>query len=1662
MCRIPYIVNTINDSGLDEKYISLATKAHRNVIEYLLNNNLVFYTENEGKKRLFLKHENIDNPVILELLKSENLYDDDENKSVIKFFNTEIKGKPYTYIGINVFNSPSRIDKLKQETEQLKVDKTSDDVFYEELFTLPSITNINTHLEGLINKDSANVLEKFTDEIVVKLRAYENSLENVSDNYQLAVSKSEIKKIINGLENKDNVAIIKGVDNYVRSSVNKLNYLSQLFFGATNEYINRQKNRLASLEEKLEQSPDNKFLQVEVARVKRMIEFPPKSIKERLKEVEIKRKSNTLQDRKDVEIELRDINDLLQQGRYYYHLFDNLSSLYSDVMLLDGNEKDIDKFNKRKLSDKIVEYVEQYNENNKTELDANKIGELIFNTEGNLSLDKLDDYLLNNGVKNVSDFVYSFNTLLSNLSKNKKTFLQALKDSINQASVLKENMNDLYVDVFTSTFYPEYKEKMKAFRTKAKNDGEEDYLNTKYFLEVEDFKKIVKVALKDVGVVSHYMRETIGLNDQITQMMTGFIKDRFSEVLRKNVKENAEFEKVRKQANLDKLSRKDREKLFDKFKVKVKKIAINRFGKIQHILTLNEQEKTLPLEEQNALLENRMREENVSKKNIEKGISYQPIEMFNETYYVQMLDEEDILKEYDDFSYRNEKTIFNQFLNKKVREIFKKFPIVSLKNNKLEDVLQQLKEIDKEYKTNISSKFVKEKIDYITTLPFLEPTSLFKNIISDKKVDLDAIKNTIQSELYNSFYKERLQNKDVVETKTILREKKLIRTNEEGKLDFNYSGIENSLEIKRNFKSLVNERDNIGNQESKYTALDFQVKSNMDSIFGIERTNLEGNKEKKILVEKFDELTNQFYFDYLIYEEREKGWKLKEGVKEDVVKFFTKKGELLDFNSRYKIGGEKAFIHDKDALSKYNSLSSLPNQEKNIYDVLLKYKEEINSKLGNKRFYGLFNIPRIEEETFLQGLKKKGEGVINSLDVTYKENTIPKTRYNYETKQLEYLDADDNVVEEKDAARVAKERYGVDGKMVESVNIEYQDYIPPFKREKDLLFTFSKMNEHANNYSLRTTLLPKINTVRTLYSGDEKAGIRKRKAYKLSGDGKRVLDKNTGEEVKVDAEKLTENFEVFIKDVLYGVSKKEYSLALGNVKIDMHKLVTNITGLSAYQALALNFTSMPANHFISTISNYSEAAMGRNFDKKIFRETYKELFVSPSQIKTYIADWSKNNFTDKSKLSQLAVLFDVVQGEVMDNKGVVHRERLAEKFLTDIWMSTSNATEYTNQLLTMVSLMKGWKQKDENGEVVMKRNEKGELVESTLYNSVIHKEGELVEFEDWVDEDVKTKFTSLVQTINRQLHGNYKDADKNLLNRTWFGRLGLLFKRWIYNTWMARFQGEQLDWESYTIEEGYYKTYLSKLTSSYKDIFEKHGMKGFVEKDVAPQYFKALGSVFLKTGTEAIRSGVKNIPLVSSIKGYKELFNNKKYEDWVFGEDVSERQKRAIERTSADLGIIIQSMFIGFLIHLAAEGEDDEETKVVLKWLEFYAFKMQSEMQFYTPFFYLPTQGLPGSYTIDTVQRFAKDPLTMTRMIDVNLGLVRDLIDVSMFNEEGDLEFDWAANDIYERSGKGYEKGDYKIAKKLERSVVAPYYQVMRLLSPEQQLQYMDLVFKNN
>jgi hypothetical protein len=44
----------------------------------------------------------------------------------------------------------------------------------------------------------------------------------------------------------------------------------------------------------------------------------------------------------------------------------------------------------------------------------------------------------------------------------------------------------------------------------------------------------------------------------------------------------------------------------------------------------------------------------------------------------------------------------------------------------------------------------------------------------------------------------------------------------------------------------------------------------------------------------------------------------------------------------------------------------------------------------------------------------------------------------------------------------------------------------------------------------------------------------------------------------------------------------------------------------------------------------------------------------------------------------------------------------------------------------------------------------------------------------------------------------------------------------------------------------------------------------------------------------------------------------------------------------------------------------------------------------------------------------------------------------------------------------GYKKGDLKINKLAQKSIIAPYWQIVKLANPDQQLQYLEMVNKNS
>ena len=159
------------------------------------------------------------------------------------------------------------------------------------------------------------------------------------------------------------------------------------------------------------------------------------------------------------------------------------------------------------------------------------------------------------------------------------------------------------------------------------------------------------------------------------------------------------------------------------------------------------------------------------------------------------------------------------------------------------------------------------------------------------------------------------------------------------------------------------------------------------------------------------------------------------------------KGELSDFTPLLKIGSNEAFQYDNEALSKYNNLQNTNDTLlKEFYSTISTIKKEANDEAANKRIYGTPRVLAGDESTVYDKMKQlaswKGVGEFaKKLSIGYKEDSVAKQRYNKDEGKYEFLDENDNVVEEAQAARISKTKYGVDRNPIDEVGLQYTEYI---------------------------------------------------------------------------------------------------------------------------------------------------------------------------------------------------------------------------------------------------------------------------------------------------------------------------------------------------------------------------------------------------------------------------------------------------------------------------------------------------------------------------------------------------------------------------------------------------------------------------------------------
>lgn len=705
--------------------------------------------------------------------------------------------------------------------------------------------------------------------------------------------------------------------------------------------------------------------------------------------------------------------------------------------------------------------------------------------------------------------------------------------------------------------------------------------------------------------------------------------------------------------------------------------------------------------------------------------------------------------------------------------------------------------------------------------------------------------------------------------------------------------------------------------------------------------------------------------------------------------FFYKTGELVTVADRY-------------ILPTYNG------KYVKYFNQLYELYQEHNKLLGKQRLkHGI--IPQIEKA----GIEELSEitGKTKSLLTSIYEWFVDA--YNSIKEAWKALNNDPEFNEEK---KSTFELEYLNGDKVKSVAVQYNKILDNQENvEWDLGFSVGAYAFMVNKNQVLKQYDPQMKVITSIIKGDIVLGMQQRQAKKTDIFN-RVIKRRKGrtddEEnfKRVIAENLNAKIIEFIDDMVYNES--DY-LTFGLGKITSKGLESTLSKYVAYTNLAFGITGMLSNLSNGKISTYLEAIQGKYFTLDEYWEAEKEYYKNSAN---HFKDFMTSDLKDKSKIGQLLVILDAIQGEYLDDfQSVLQKKKWSDAPNTALFF-TQNGAEHYIQTVNMIAMLKA----------------------EGLWDSIEYKEGKVLEFT--ADEWKKLKeFQGKLHSVNKRLNGAYSKIDKARLQRRWFGRLLLTFRKYIWQMYKARFGSERLDIESGDLVRGYVSSYYEQLIKDLKS-----------NQSVA---WKAMRGV-KQLGLDTRRFALGTVNTLS----FNQLNKNKYYKKLYSYDGMSEEQiaeaRRYIAEVSMYSVLTLVAAFLGSL------EDDDEEKGILLGNLELLAKRQRNDMGAFLPtMLNVPVGGDIGLFnTFDFIRKTVSSPIPAMRSMDNSISVLSQLTGL----EYKDGQFNATFNDVYERSGMGYEKGDYKITRKLEKSIVSPYWQLIKFMNPQEQINYLSMVNKNS
>lgn len=605
----------------------------------------------------------------------------------------------------------------------------------------------------------------------------------------------------------------------------------------------------------------------------------------------------------------------------------------------------------------------------------------------------------------------------------------------------------------------------------------------------------------------------------------------------------------------------------------------------------------------------------------------------------------------------------------------------------------------------------------------------------------------------------------------------------------------------------------------------------------------------------FDE-TNAKHITKLRTWETQNGTNVQIGTKQEAKNIY----ESEERNAK-KIGEEwvevpiyKLQPNDNYRNAQYENIKNDP-----FYQSLTKHYSEGNEKLGeNKLQYGI--VPQVskgknmfldyKDKTAQEKLKIFGNKLLNTPGNALSYTLVPKAG---------------------EESTSAENSVNLDGTTYRNIGTEYNRLIAEQDLDLTLPETVAKFASSSNLSTLKNATAPLVEVTKSLIEGNKDLNIKARKILKVTNDNKTIFDKFLKKPVDNEKEnkKLNKQLVNFINDVMYGETAdptvlnikipviENWKLKVKDRAVSLDKLGRNWSFLTALSNMAVNIGGAFSNAAVGNAQLFIESTGGRYFKGTDWRKAEGQYFKS-------IPDFTKDGFRlQKSLITQLGIKYDAIQGEFRDNFGKKFVGNLADRYANgDTLFFTNHIAEHQIQLTGMLAYMNATKVKTADGQ------------EIPLFDAhYLNKDGylRLKDGIQWTKQN-EIDFINSWHGINKRLNGNYSSFDKALLQRKWYGKLALVYRKFIYTSIRNRFTKEYTDYELGNVDFGYQRKFFGKFASDIKTY--KFG--------VAQRYF-----------------------------------NGKAKQDW------SEDEKYAASKTLTELGLVTGMFILAGAIAKAEAGDDD-------------------------------------------------------------------------------------------------------------------------------------------